>query len=234
MYYLQSKKFTKIFQSKYLTNMMMMMMINYFCGTVDRRKTFRVISSRGHFQRSSPLSISNTLQAGFQPVQNLSSDLLEQGSAVRITTTSQRHKKVWFLLVVLFATKKTYRFIRGKYAKRLLSSLRSKNILSNVPLLLIFFYFWFKYNYGQNFFRSRGSEKKKLDYNLKYLLWLWVHLKKLEKNQLSYQIKRKNDIMIFCFQEIDLCMTSIWGNPGLCILHSDHLRKTKNGCKNLN
>ena len=37
--------------------MMTMMMMNYFCGMVDRQKTFSLISSRGHCQRSSPSRI---------------------------------------------------------------------------------------------------------------------------------------------------------------------------------
>ena len=45
--------------------------MNCFCGMVDRRKVFSLISSRDHCQRSSPLQISNMLQAGFEPAQNL-------------------------------------------------------------------------------------------------------------------------------------------------------------------
>ena len=48
-----------------------------FCGMVDRRKAFRLISSRDHCQRSSPSQISDTQQAGFEPAQNLSSGLVE-------------------------------------------------------------------------------------------------------------------------------------------------------------
>ena len=39
----------------------MMMMINCFCGVVDRRNAFSLISSRDHCQRSSPSPIPNTL-----------------------------------------------------------------------------------------------------------------------------------------------------------------------------
>ena len=46
------------------TTLMIMMMMNCFCGVVDRRKAFSLISSRGHCQRSSPLWISDTPQAG--------------------------------------------------------------------------------------------------------------------------------------------------------------------------
>ena len=54
-----------------------MMMMNGFCGMVDRRKAFRLISSRDHCQRSLPSRISDTPQAGFEPAQNLSSGLVE-------------------------------------------------------------------------------------------------------------------------------------------------------------
>ena len=55
----------------------MMMMMNCFCGMVDWRKAFSLISSRDHCQRSSPSRISDMPQAGFGPAQNLSSGLLE-------------------------------------------------------------------------------------------------------------------------------------------------------------
>ena len=57
--------------------MMMMMMMNCFRGMFDRRKVFSLISSRDHCQRSSPSRISDTPRAGFEPAQNLSSDLVE-------------------------------------------------------------------------------------------------------------------------------------------------------------
>ena len=57
--------------------MMMMMMMNCFCGMVDRRKTFSLISSWDHCQRSSPSRISDTPRAGFETAQNLSSGLVE-------------------------------------------------------------------------------------------------------------------------------------------------------------
>ena len=62
-------------------------MMNCFCGMVDRRKAFSPISSWDHCQRSSPTQISDMLQAGFEPTQNLSSGLVE----VVITTTRWRH-----------------------------------------------------------------------------------------------------------------------------------------------
>ena len=61
--------------------------MNCYCGMVDRRKAFNLISSRDHCQRSSPLQISDTPRAGFEPAQNLSSDLIEWSCAVVINTT---------------------------------------------------------------------------------------------------------------------------------------------------
>ena len=61
-----------------IINMMMMkMMMNCFCGMVDRRKAFSLISSRDHCQRSSPSRISVTPRAGLEPAQNLSSGFAE-------------------------------------------------------------------------------------------------------------------------------------------------------------
>ena len=81
----------------------MMMMMNCFCGMVDRRKAFSLISSRDHCQRSSPSWISNTLRAGFEPAQNLSSGFIEWTCAVVITTHhganySRRHLLKFFLI----------------------------------------------------------------------------------------------------------------------------------------
>ena len=71
--------------------LMMMMMMNCFCGMVGRRKAFSLISSRDHCQWSSPSRISDMLRAGFEPAQNLSSGLIEWSCAVVITTTPRRH-----------------------------------------------------------------------------------------------------------------------------------------------
>ena len=68
------------------------MTMNCFCGMVDRRKAFSLISSRGHCQRSSPSQISDTPRVGFESAQNLSSDFVEGSCAVVITTTPRRHK----------------------------------------------------------------------------------------------------------------------------------------------
>ena len=50
-----------------------MMMINCFCGMVDRRKAFSIISSRYYCQRFSPLQISDTPRAGFENMGKYSS-----------------------------------------------------------------------------------------------------------------------------------------------------------------
>ena len=63
------------------------MMMNYFCGMVDRQKAFSFISSRNHCQRYSPPRISDTSRAGFEPAQNLSPSFVEWSCAIVITTT---------------------------------------------------------------------------------------------------------------------------------------------------
>ena len=67
--------------------MMMIMMMNCFCSMVDWRKTFSLISSQDHCQRSSPSWISTTLHTGFEPAQNVTSGLVEWSYVVVITTT---------------------------------------------------------------------------------------------------------------------------------------------------
>ena len=69
-----------------------MMMMNCYCGMVDRRKAFSLISSRDHCQRFSSSRISDTPRAGFEPEQNLSSGFVEWSCAIVITTTPRRHK----------------------------------------------------------------------------------------------------------------------------------------------
>ena len=71
--------------------MMMMMMMNYFCGMVDRWKTFSLISSQDHCQRSSSSGISDTPRQRFETAQNLSSGLVEWSCAVVTTTTPRSH-----------------------------------------------------------------------------------------------------------------------------------------------
>ena len=56
------------FDKAMFANLMLLMMMNCFCGMVDRQKVFNFISSGDHCQRSSPLRISNTLCPAFEPV----------------------------------------------------------------------------------------------------------------------------------------------------------------------
>ena len=63
-----------------------------FCGTVDQPKTFSLISSWDSCQRSSLSLISDMLQAGLEPVQNLSSGFVEWSCAVVITTIPWHNK----------------------------------------------------------------------------------------------------------------------------------------------
>ena len=79
----------------------MMMMMNCFCGMIDRRKASSLISSRDHCQRSSPSRISDTPRAGFEPAQNLGSGLVEWNCAVVITTTPRRHFSINFIISAL-------------------------------------------------------------------------------------------------------------------------------------
>ena len=59
------------------------------------------ISSRDHCQRSWPPQISDTPRAGFEPVQNLSSGLVEWRFAVVVTPKQRRQ----FNIFMLFCTK---------------------------------------------------------------------------------------------------------------------------------
>ena len=73
---------------------MMMKTINCFCGMVDQRKAFSLISRKDHCQRFSSLQISDIHQAEFVSVRNLNSGLVEWKCAVVITTTLWEYKKL--------------------------------------------------------------------------------------------------------------------------------------------
>ena len=53
-----------------------MMMMNCFCGMTDWQGHLALFPA-GTIVRSTPLRISNMLQVGFEPAQNLSSGLVE-------------------------------------------------------------------------------------------------------------------------------------------------------------
>ena len=57
--------------------MLMMMVENCFCVIDDWRKVFSLISYRDHCQRCSPVQISHTLPAGFEPAPSLTLGLVE-------------------------------------------------------------------------------------------------------------------------------------------------------------
>ena len=74
-------------------------MMNCFCRTVDRRIESSFISSRDHCQSFSPSRISDTMRAGFETTQNLSSGFVEWTCAVVMITTLRRHytksRNIW-------------------------------------------------------------------------------------------------------------------------------------------
>ena len=65
-----------------------MMVMKCFCYMIDWQRAISLISSRDHFERSSPSWISDMLWGRFEPAQNLSSGSVEWSCAVVITTTS--------------------------------------------------------------------------------------------------------------------------------------------------
>ena len=83
----------KLFQRlvhKFVRLNMMKMMMSCFCGVIDRRKVYSLISSRDHCQRSSQSRISDTPRAGFEPAQSPSSGIDEWSCAVVIATAPRR------------------------------------------------------------------------------------------------------------------------------------------------
>ena len=104
------KPYLSINLSICLSNHILMMM-NCFCGMVDRRKLFSLISSQDHYQRSWPSWISDPLRARIEPVQNLSSGLVEWSCTVVITTP--RHQLVeWTCAVVITTTPRCHLIIQ--------------------------------------------------------------------------------------------------------------------------
>ena len=104
-----------------------MMMMNCFCGMVDWRKEFSLISSWDHCQRSSPLQISDTPRAEFEPVQNLSSGLVEWSCAVVITTTPQNMPNITLGLLKRISEYETNNMI--KFVVK-----RNKDIPNPIPI----------------------------------------------------------------------------------------------------
>lgn len=59
----------------------------YFCDMVEQWKAIGFIFRQHHYQRSSPVRISDTPREGFEPVWSVSSDFLELSCAVVVTST---------------------------------------------------------------------------------------------------------------------------------------------------
>ena len=105
--------------------MMMMMMMNCFCGMVDWWKAFSLISSRDHCHRSSPSQIYDTPRAGFEPAQNLSSGLAEWSCAV-----------VQYSLFIVYGNGEWYPFV----------------VHIGSPSLISFYLVYFVFSYYFSFF----------------------------------------------------------------------------------
>ena len=79
-----------------------MIVKNFFCGMVDQRMVFSLISNRDHCQRISPSRISNTPRAGFISVQNVGSVFVESSCAVKIITTSHSFWLIFCIICINF------------------------------------------------------------------------------------------------------------------------------------
>ena len=84
-------------------NLLEDIMMNCFCGIGDRQKAFSFISSWNHCQRTSPLWVSDTPGAAYEPEFRLD----EWRCAVGIITTPLRQKSFWKFLV----DRKTFFFL---------------------------------------------------------------------------------------------------------------------------
>ena len=62
---------------RFCQNTQKIMMMNCFCRMVDNRKKLNLISSQNHCKRFLPLPISNILEVGFEPTENLISNFAE-------------------------------------------------------------------------------------------------------------------------------------------------------------
>ena len=64
-----------------------MMVMECFCGMIDRQSAFSLISSRNHCQRSPPFRMSDMPRAGVEPAQNLSLGFVELSCAVFVISS---------------------------------------------------------------------------------------------------------------------------------------------------
>ena len=104
-------------------------LINCFCGMVDRRKAFNLISSRDHCQRSSPSRISDTPRTGFKPAQNLSSGLVGWSCAVVIPTTPRRFMLGRFIFLNLCPPRLKYSHTKIHLGTSVMKELKIQMVL---------------------------------------------------------------------------------------------------------
>ena len=79
-----------------------MMMMNCFCGMVDRRNLFSLISSWDHCQRSSRSWISDMPPAVLEPAQNLSSGFVQWSCAVVNKYITKINKYICLYVYIMY------------------------------------------------------------------------------------------------------------------------------------
>ena len=121
-----------------LLMMMMMTMINSFCDMVDRRKAFSLISSQDHCQRSSPSQISDRSHAWFEPVQNLSSGLVEWSWAVVITITPWRSFRCFKRVFICFFANINHFIHTHKKPKKIFDYIKYSIVFDCFSLIFLF------------------------------------------------------------------------------------------------
>ena len=82
-----------------------MVMMSCLCGMVEWQKDFGLICKWDHCHRSLPFRILDTVKAGFELVQNLSSAFVEWSCAALITTAPQHHNLCYGDLAYLWKVK---------------------------------------------------------------------------------------------------------------------------------
>ena len=112
----------KLFQRlmhKFVRLNMMKMMMSCFCGMVDRRQVYSLISSQDHCQRSSHSRIPDTPRAGFEPAQSPSSG---------ITTAPRRYSILKHLVVRILEIYLNNQLLNRLYTKIQLSQKHYRKI----------------------------------------------------------------------------------------------------------
>ena len=96
---LQYTKYSQYIVHKQLQDLNLIQSDKLFCGMVDRRKKFSLISSPDQCQMSSPSQVSDMPRAELEPAQNLSSRIVEWSCAVAVTSTP-RHLTLFLQVIV--------------------------------------------------------------------------------------------------------------------------------------